>query len=83
MNHSKHDPPDRYTKESKHESLFKSFTATTWVVLASLAGTVVFYLFVDHKYHLFEALPYVLILGMLLMHVGHGGHNHGDGHSKK
>lgn len=83
MNHSEHDMPSQYTNETKHDSIFKSFTTTAWVALVAVFGIVLFYLFVDHKYHLFESIPYVLIAAMLLMHVGHGSHSHGGSHNKK
>jgi hypothetical protein len=45
-----------------------------WIAVAILG----FYLFTEHRAHLFGALPWLLILACPLMHVfmhhGHGGH---------
>ncbi len=54
-----------------------------WVFcgFALIAG---FYLLLEHRAHVFGALPYLLILLCPLMHVfmhrghGHRGHDHGD-----
>jgi hypothetical protein len=52
-----------------------------WVFLgfALIAG---YFLFTEHRAHLFGILPYLLILACPLMHLfhKHGGHGHG-GHS--
>ena len=51
-----------------------------WVTLAVVLG---FFLFTEHRAHLFGVLPYLLILLCPLMHVfmhkGHGGHGLGVG----
>jgi hypothetical protein len=47
------------------------------IVFLAIAG---FYLFTEHRAHLFGALPYLLLLACplmhLLMHRGHGKHDH-------
>lgn len=54
-----------------------------WVLLAFLA-IAAFYLFTEHRAHLFGALPFLLLLACpllhLFMHRGHGAHG---GHDKK
>ena len=49
-----------------------------WLTLAVVLG---FFLFTEHRAHLFGALPFLLVLLCPLMHLfmhhGHGGHNHG------
>ena len=49
------------------------------VILAVVLG---FFLFTEHRAHLFGILPYALLLLCLLMHLfmhgGHGGYNHGS-----
>lgn len=39
-----------------------------------------FFLFTEHRAHLFGILPYLLLLACPLMHLfhGHGGHGHGN-----
>ena len=53
-----------------------------WLTLAVVLG---FFLFTEHRAHLFGALPFLLILLCPLMHLfmhhGHGGHAHGAGAS--
>ncbi len=56
-----------------------------WLTLAVVLG---FYLFTEHRAHLFGALPFLLILLCPLMHLfmhhGHGGrHDHSDGTTPK
>jgi uncharacterized membrane protein len=63
--------------EEHHQPVYKSFTTNVWVLLAVIAGATLFYLLTHHKNHVLEVLPYLLILAMILMHLGHGGHNHG------
>lgn len=55
-----------------------------WGTLAIVLG---FFLFTEHRAHLFGILPYLLVLLCPLMHLfmhhghGHGGHDHGAGQS--
>ena len=53
----------------------RRFTIGACVLLA-IAG---FYLWTEHRAHLLGALPYILLLACLVMHVfmhhGHGGHS--------
>ena len=51
------------------------------LILVVLAVVLGFYLFTEHRAHLFGILPYLLFLACPLMHLfmhhGHGGHRHG------
>ncbi len=53
------------------------------VVLLVLAGVLGFFLFTEHRAHLFGVLPYLLVLACPLMHLfmhhGHGGHHRHGG----
>lgn len=54
--------------------------------LIGLGAIVLLYLLTQHQGHLFSALPFLLILACLLMHVFmHGGHGggHNGGESEK
>ncbi|HUX91073.1 MAG TPA: DUF2933 domain-containing protein [Gallionellaceae bacterium] len=52
-----------------------------WILLAFLAISA-FYLFTEHRAHLFGALPFLLLLACPLMHLfmhhGHGAHGGDD-----
>jgi uncharacterized membrane protein len=67
-------------EEIRHQEhgqpMYKTFTSNLWVLLAVIANATLFYLLTHHKTHLLDVLPYLLILSMILMHLGHGGHNH-------
>jgi hypothetical protein len=58
------------------------FSRTGPVLLAFLA-IAAFFLFTEHRAHLFGILPYLLLLACpllhLFMHGRHGGHGEGDG----
>ena len=65
----------------------KSFWLTSNGLAAlALIGAVIYFLLMEHRQHLFQALPFLIILLCPLMHVfmhgGHGGHQHGD-HSRR
>ena len=57
-----------------------------WVLLAFLAMAA-FYLFSEHRAHLFGALPFLLLLACPLMHLfmhrGHGAHGVHDEHPER
>ena len=61
-----------------------------WVLIGFLA-IAGFFLFTEHRAHVLGALPYLLLLACLLMHLfmhhghgNHGGHEgHGDGDAHK
>ncbi len=49
------------------------------LALLAFLGVGGYFLWTEHQAHVIEALPWVLILGCLLMHLFmHGGHGHGD-----
>ncbi len=70
--HSSHDPEPKGFWSSRY--------AIGWLVLGAVAG---YFLLTEHRAHFFGALPYLLLLACLLMHVfmhsGHGGHGGGHG----
>lgn len=76
-NHTMHRGSPQLESNNKPEPFYKSLTTTAWVSLATLVGTILFYLLTHHQKHVVDALPYILIIAMVFMHVGHGGHNHG------
>ena len=52
-----------------------------FIVFLAIAG---FFLWTEHRVHVIEYLPWILVLGCLFMHIfmhgGHGGgHDHGGG----
>ena len=55
--------------------------STVLVVAACVVAALGFFLFTEHRAHLFGALPFLLVLLCplmhLIMHHGHGGHTHG------
>ncbi|MEA1672026.1 DUF2933 domain-containing protein [Nitrospirillum sp. BR 11163] len=58
----------------------------TGIVLLGFAAVAAFFLFTEHRAHVFGLLPYLLLLACPLMHLfmhhGHGGHDH-SGHDHK
>ncbi len=54
------------------------------IVALCFLAIVAFFLFTEHRAHVFGALPYLLLLACplmhLLMHHGHHGGDHGRGH---
>ena len=68
-------------KQHPHESGSPAPTRWRWssrIVFAVLLGIAAFFLFTEHRAHLYGALPYVLLALCPLMHLfhGHGGHGH-------
>ena len=57
------------------------------LILVVLAVVLGFYLFTEHRAHLFGVLPYLLLLACPLMHLfmhhGHGGHHHGGAETRR
>lgn len=67
-----------HNHEDRHQADRHS-TRGKWVLIGFLA-IAAFFLFTEHRAHLFGALPFLLILACPLMHLfhghgGHGGHN--------
>ncbi len=54
-----------------------------------LIGAASYFLFMEHREHLFQFLPYLILLLCPLMHIfmhgshGHGGHDHRGGDSEQ
>ena len=59
------------------------FRSRSGLVLIVFLGIIGFFLFTEHRAHLFGALPYLLLLACpllhLFMHGGHGGQGRGHG----
>jgi hypothetical protein len=57
------------------------WSSRLWLVLIVIAVVLGFFLFTEHRAHLFGLLPYGLVLLCPLMHLfmhgRHGGHDHG------
>ena len=46
-----------------------------------LIGAASYFLFMEHREHVFQLLPYLILLACPLMHIFmHGGHSHGHAH---
>ena len=64
---------DRWMRRGRHRPLL----SWVWLTLVVVLG---FFLFTEHRAHLFGALPFLLLLLCPLMHLfmhhGHGGHDH-------
>lgn len=59
----------------EHRSFFKSRSGLVFLVFAGIA---VYFLFTEHREHVFVFLPYLFLLACPLMHFFmHGGHSHG------
>lgn len=51
------------------------------LVLLGFLAIAAFFLFAEHRAHLFGVLPYLLLLACILIHLfGHGGHGEQKGH---
>ena len=62
-------------EETRHESGAGAARWVFWVFAAVGA----YYLFTEHRPHLLDYLPYILLMACPLMHLFHGhGHNHKD-----
>ncbi len=52
-----------------------------------LIGAASYFLFMEHRQHLFEFLPFLILLACPLMHIfmhgGHGGHEHQENETNK
>jgi uncharacterized membrane protein YccC len=60
----------------KTRSRLRNRSNVTLLAFLAVGG---YFLWTEHQAHVIEALPWVLILGCLLMHLFmHGGHGHRD-----
>ena len=65
---------------TKRDETGFSFKKSNLFLLVFL-GIIAFFLFTEHRAHLFGVLPYLLLLACPLMHLFHGGHGgHHGGH---
>lgn len=69
-----------HVHDQTRPSFWRSRYCIGWLVLAGIAG---WFLWTEHRAHLFGALPWLVLLACPLMHVfmhhGHNGrHGHGD-----
>jgi hypothetical protein len=55
---------------------YTSLSSSVRILLTITAVAALIYMIAYHKDHVLNALPYLFLLAMLLMHLGHGGHNH-------
>lgn len=62
------------------------FPSRTTLALAVFSAIGAFFLLTEHTAHVFGALPFVLLLGCVLMHFfmhgGHGSHGADDAHAR-
>jgi hypothetical protein len=70
----------RHTNDQAPPSLWRSRYGIGWLVLAGIAG---WFVWTEHRAHLFGALPWLVLLACPLMHAfmhrgHHGRHGHGD-----
>lgn len=74
--HETHDMHDHSHRDEGNGSMpWRNKVA--WIVFAVIAG---FYLWTEHRAHLFGVLPYLLLLACPLMHLFmHHGHGHRHG----
>jgi hypothetical protein len=51
-----------------------------WLVLLGFLAIAAFFLFTEHRAHVFGVVPYLLLLACPLMHFMHRGHGRHDSH---
>lgn len=72
--HEMHERHDRSHRDEGNGGL-PLRNKVAWIIFAVIAG---FYLWTEHRAHVFGILPYLLLLACPLMHVFmHKGHGHG------
>ena len=72
---------DLHTHDPAPGPFWRSRFGIGWLVLAAVAG---WFLWTEHRAHLFGALPWLVVLACPLMHVFmHRGHGHRDAHDGK
>jgi hypothetical protein len=63
----------------KNELLVPWLRSRTNIALLVFLGIGGYFLFTEHWAHVIQALPYLLLVGCIVMHLFmHGGHGHGD-----
>jgi hypothetical protein len=71
---------ERYTRPlgPDHQLDTNRFRARRRIALAVFAAAAAYFLLTEHRAHVIQALPWLLVLACPLMHVFmHGGHGHG------
>lgn len=69
-------PENRHTDEHREMHANHSGSRTNWVFIG-FAAIALFFLYTEHRAHLFGILPYLFLLACPLMHFfHHGGHGH-------
>ena len=71
----------RASHETTREHWLRSRSGVAFLLFAAVAG---YFLWTEHRVHVMQALPWLLLAACPLMHLfhhGHGGHRHdaGDG----
>ncbi len=71
---------------SQHDSAPKGFWSSRYSIgLIVMGGIAAYFLLSEHRAHFFGALPFLLLLACMGMHVfmhrGHRGHGEGRGHN--
>lgn len=71
-------PLARTSDVAEHEHHEAPPRTTLWWILGGFLAVATFFLWTEHRAHLFGALPYLLLFGCLVMHLfhhrGHGNH---------
>ena len=75
-NHNNH----RHQEHNKPKPIYKTLSTQVWITFGVIATIILSYLLTNHRTHVFDVLPYVLVLAMLLTHIGGHGHTGHDGH---
>lgn len=70
-------------RDADEPGAHKGSTAGKWV-LAGFLFIAAYFLYTEHRAHLFGALPYLLLAACPLMHMlHHRGHGHRQGHPRE
>ena len=81
--HADHQQDDPANRKIESRSFWGTPAGLGFVALLGIAG---FFLYSEHRAHLFGALPWLLILACPLLHIfmhrGHGGHGGGKSDSQ-
>lgn len=75
-----HDHPKSSDKTPEKKSWWLSFPGFIAIILLLAVG---YYLFTEHRAHLFNILPLLILLLCPLMHMMHGGHGSKHHHHEK
>ncbi|WP_295754585.1 DUF2933 domain-containing protein [Undibacterium sp.] len=75
---------DEHQHEHEHNQTQRTLSVSKWVLIGFLIITG-YFLFTEHRAHMFAYLPFIFLLACPLMHIfmhgghgGHGGHDHGS-----